>query len=70
MQRQQEMRVHIDGMIHYSKAVDTAPFATDNSKLKEEEQGRHSEAEATLKVFLMSACTTYLTYRDECVYIQ
>ena len=49
MQRQQEMKVIIEGRLKYPKAADTAPFATDR-ETQEANQQLPSSAEMRLKV--------------------
>ena len=50
MQRQQEMKVIIEGRLKYPKAADTAPFATDGETQRETNQQLPSSAEMRLKV--------------------
>lgn len=50
MQRQQEMKVIIEGRLKYPKAMETAPFATDGETQGETNQQRPSAAEMRLRV--------------------
>ena len=50
MQRQQEMKVIIEGRLKYPKATETAPFATDGGAQGETNQQQPSSAEMRLKV--------------------
>ena len=50
MQRQQEMKVIIEGRLKYPKAMETAPFATDRGIQGETSQQQPSAAEMRLKV--------------------
>lgn len=50
MQRMQEMKVFIEGMVKYPKAADTAPFATDKDSHDQTSLLQPSDAQARLKV--------------------
>lgn len=50
MQRQQEMKVFIEGMVKYPKATDTAPFATETDSHNRISLQQPSDAQARLKV--------------------
>ena len=50
MQRQQEMKVIIEGRLKYPRATETAPFAIDGGTRGEANQQAPSSAEMRLKV--------------------
>ena len=50
LQRQQEMKVFIEGRLKYPKAADTAPFGTDADKQHQGKQHQLSLAQERLKV--------------------
>ena len=50
MQRQQEMKIFIEGIVKYPKAADTAPFATETDSHNQTSLQQPSDARARLKV--------------------
>ena len=58
MQRQQEMKVFIEGRMKYPKATEKAPFATDAENTNDTSQQKLSPAQARLKVsdILIQTC--------------
>lgn len=50
LQKQQEMRVIIEGRLKYPKATETAPFATETDSNNQTSEQQTSLAQARLKV--------------------
>lgn len=50
LQRQQEMKVYIEGRLKYPKAIEMAPFATEMESQNQANQQQPSSAQIRLKV--------------------